>query len=110
MQQASFGYKKSEPVFHDVNIALSSGDIFSVLGSNGSGKSTLLNCMASMFRLQQGNILVNGRKIEEYSVEQLALEIAYIPQVQSTSLQYMIRDYVVMGLAPPYWAHAYSKQ
>ena len=100
VQQATFGYKKDKPVFQDVDISLLPGDILSILGPNGAGKTTLLNCILNMFPLQQGSIHINGKQPREYSIEQFALEVAYVPQIQSSSLQYTVRDYVVMGRAP----------
>jgi iron complex transport system ATP-binding protein len=88
------------PVFSDVTFSLSPGDILTILGANGAGKSTLLNCMVGVYPLRQGRVLVNGMDIRSFSVEKMALELAYVPQVQSTAFDYSVRDYVVMGRAP----------
>lgn len=100
VKDASFAYKKDRAIFTNVAFSLSSGDVLVILGANGSGKSTLLNCMAGVFRLRQGTIAINGRNISEYSTDKLALELAYIPQVQGAALDFSVRDYVVMGRAP----------
>lgn len=71
-----------------------------ILGANGAGKSTLLNCIANVYPLSGGRILVNGEDINHLSAERLALSLAYVPQIQRTVFDYNVLDYVVMGRAP----------
>jgi len=100
VKNAAFGYQKSSPVFQNINLSLFNGDILTILGPNGAGKSTLLNCMINMFPLWSGEINVNGKNIRSYSVEELALEIAYVPQIHMITHRFTVRDYVMMGRAP----------
>jgi ABC-type polysaccharide/polyol phosphate transport system ATPase subunit len=45
----------------DVSFAVAPGEFFGIVGRNGSGKSTLLKCMAGIYRVDRGDIYVNGR-------------------------------------------------
>jgi ABC-type polysaccharide/polyol phosphate transport system ATPase subunit len=45
----------------DVSFAVEQGEFFGIVGRNGSGKSTLLKCLAGIYRVDQGEIYVNGR-------------------------------------------------
>jgi ABC-type polysaccharide/polyol phosphate transport system ATPase subunit len=45
----------------DVSFAVERGEFFGVVGRNGSGKSTLLKCLAGIYRLDAGEIYVDGR-------------------------------------------------
>jgi ABC-type polysaccharide/polyol phosphate transport system ATPase subunit len=45
----------------DVSFAVQPGEFFGIVGRNGSGKSTLLKCMAGIYRVDDGQIYVNGR-------------------------------------------------
>ena len=45
----------------DVSFAVRSGEFFGIVGRNGSGKSTLLKCMAGIYKVDRGDIYVNGR-------------------------------------------------
>lgn len=45
----------------NVSFAIDRGEFFGIVGRNGSGKSTLLKCMAGIYRLDAGQIQVNGR-------------------------------------------------
>ncbi len=44
----------------DISLELAAGDFVTVIGGNGAGKSTLLNCVAGVFRQDQGSVSVNG--------------------------------------------------
>jgi ABC-type polysaccharide/polyol phosphate transport system ATPase subunit len=44
-----------------VSFAVEPGEFFGIVGRNGSGKSTLLKCMAGIYRLDSGQIFVDGR-------------------------------------------------
>ena len=45
----------------DVSFAVQPGEFFGIVGRNGSGKSTLLKCLAGIYRVDEGEIYVNGR-------------------------------------------------
>jgi ABC-2 type transport system ATP-binding protein len=45
----------------EVTFEVQRGEFFGVTGRNGSGKSTLLKCLAGIYRVDRGNIYVNGR-------------------------------------------------
>lgn len=100
LENASFSYRKGIQVFTNVSFSLSAGDILTILGANGAGKSTLLNCIANVYSLNGGCILVNGEDINYLPPERLALSLAYVPQIQRTVFDYSVLDYVVMGRAP----------
>ena len=45
----------------NVSLEVPAGEFFGIVGRNGSGKSTLLKCLAGIYRLDEGEISVNGR-------------------------------------------------
>jgi ABC-2 type transport system ATP-binding protein len=45
----------------DVSFCVEPGEFFGIVGRNGSGKSTLLKCIAGIYRVDAGDIYVNGR-------------------------------------------------
>ena len=48
----------------DVSLELKKGEILSLLGENGSGKTTLMNMIAGIYYPDEGEIFVNGRRVE----------------------------------------------
>ena len=46
-----------------VNLTINEGDFVTVIGNNGAGKSTLLNCIAGVFPIDAGSILLDGEDI-----------------------------------------------
>lgn len=65
---------------HGVDLELSAGEMTAVIGKNGCGKSTLLKTMAGLIRPAQGNILLDGKPLEEYGEKERARKVAYLPQ------------------------------
>jgi ABC-2 type transport system ATP-binding protein len=49
------------PVLKDISFEIGQGEFFGIIGRNGSGKSTLLKLLASIYRADQGRILVGGQ-------------------------------------------------
>lgn len=58
LKNVNFGYKKSNPLFRDLNLELSAGHIYGLLGKNGAGKSTLMKIMCGLRFAQSGVVSV----------------------------------------------------
>lgn len=56
----TFGYKKSKPLYSNLNLQLSVGSIYGLLGKNGAGKSTLLKNFTGLLFPGSGTLQVNG--------------------------------------------------
>ncbi|MDP9078563.1 MAG: ABC transporter ATP-binding protein [Bacteroidota bacterium] len=55
-----FGYRRKPPLFKDLDLDLSEGHIYGLLGKNGAGKSTLLKNMIGLAYPEKGKVLFNG--------------------------------------------------
>lgn len=75
----SFGYKKNSNLFTNLNIELSSGNIYGLLGKNGAGKTTLLKIISGLLFPQKGSCEVLGSFPEKREPEFLN-KIYYIPE------------------------------
>ncbi len=60
LRHVSFGYRHDKPVLKDINIRISPGEKWLVLGESGSGKSTLLKLIAKMYESYEGEISIGG--------------------------------------------------
>lgn len=59
------GLKKSygnHTVLKDIHLNILKGEVFALLGVNGAGKTTALECMESLRKYDDGNIVVNGKR------------------------------------------------
>ena len=62
----------------DINLEIPKGIVYGFIGPNGAGKSTTIKCIMNMIRKNSGEIIINGKKVENknYEVKQ---EIGYLP-------------------------------
>lgn len=66
IQDISKSFENSpEPTLKSINLYLNPGDFCVVIGSNGSGKSTLLKTIAGEYRLDAGQIIINGENLTQ---------------------------------------------
>jgi putative ABC transport system ATP-binding protein len=63
-----------------VDLAIAPGEFVIVLGTNGSGKSTLLSAIAGTFRVQRGDILLGGDRINDWPEHRRARRIGRVFQ------------------------------
>ena len=76
----------SQPVtaLAGVNLSLDAGDFVTIMGPSGGGKTTLLNLLAGLDLPDKGQIILNDRKISEFSDHELTLlrrkEIGFVFQ------------------------------
>ena len=64
--EKSFGENK---VLRDINLAVTRGEVISVIGSSGSGKSTMLRCINLLEIPTGGNIYYNGANIQSKEIK-----------------------------------------
>lgn len=49
---------------HDINLEIRRGAIHCILGENGSGKTTLMNIISGLYKPDEGEIFINGEKVQ----------------------------------------------
>ena len=54
---------KNQKVLKDISLSLESGKIYGIVGYNGSGKTVLFKCICGFYKVDQGEITVNGKVI-----------------------------------------------
>ncbi len=68
----TFGYKKKQTLFSELNLELKEGRIYGLLGKNGSGKTTLLKQTAGILHPQKGTVRLNGKSPQKRTPDVLA--------------------------------------
>ena len=78
----SFKYKKEAELYavSNLNINIKSGDFVGIIGSTGSGKSTLVNLISRLYDTTDGEVIVGGHNVKEYSIEALRDSVAMVLQ------------------------------
>ncbi|MGN1135554.1 MAG: ABC transporter ATP-binding protein [Oscillospiraceae bacterium] len=67
-RNVSFKYPKAEKyALKDLSLKLKAGERLAVVGLNGAGKSTFIKLLLRLYEPTEGEILLNGRNINEYS-------------------------------------------
>lgn len=64
--------KESISIFSGLNMRIKRGTFVSIMGPSGSGKTTLLNMLGGVDRPTSGEIIFNGKAIQNYSEGELA--------------------------------------
>ena len=77
----SFAYPGTErKVLKDFNFTLSPGERIALIGENGQGKTTVVKLITRLYDPTEGQILLDGVDLREYSLEDLHKEIGVIFQ------------------------------
>ena len=67
-------------VLKDISFTVKQGETIAFIGSTGSGKSTLINLVPRFFDATEGEVLLDGVNVKEYSEEGLNNKIGYVSQ------------------------------
>ena len=71
-------YKGGKKAVSNLNIEISSGDIYGFIGHNGAGKTTTIKCVVGIHDFDEGEILIDGVSVKENPIR-CKSKIAYIP-------------------------------
>lgn len=97
VEHLSFSYGPERQVLRDISFSVAPGQLLALLGPNGVGKSTLFRCMLGLSRDYQGQCLLDGVEVRQFSPRDLARQVAYIPQSHYPTFNFTVFDMVLMG-------------
>lgn len=81
VRELSFSYPGSEkPVLENISFVAEPGQMVALVGRSGSGKSTLANLIPRFYHHEQGQILLDGVDVEDYTLRNLRRHIALVTQ------------------------------
>ncbi len=79
IKNLSFYYENvHEKIFQNLNLKITKGNFIGIKGESGAGKSTLVDLLLGILKPNEGNIYLDGKKIEKQAI--LNLKIGYVPQ------------------------------
>ena len=80
-KNVGFRYPDGEEyVLKDISFKIKKGETVAFIGSTGSGKSTLINLIPRFYEVTEGEVLVDGINVKDYTQKFLHNKIGYIPQ------------------------------
>ncbi|WP_455814499.1 glutamine ABC transporter ATP-binding protein GlnQ [Pseudomonas graminis] len=56
-------------VLHDIDLKINQGEVVVIIGPSGSGKSTLLRCINKLEEITSGELIVDGKKVNDPKVD-----------------------------------------
>nr|WP_301286363.1 ATP-binding cassette domain-containing protein [Neisseria perflava] len=96
IQNASYAVPE-RTLLSDINLSFDTNKVYGLIGHNGSGKSTLLKLLTRQYALAGGQILLDGKNIQDYSTREYAKQVAYLPQQLPAATALTARELVTMG-------------
>lgn len=93
------GYGDTKIIEH-LNLTIPEGKITALIGANGCGKSTLLKTICRIISPMEGDILLDGKRVDAYDSRELAKRMAILPQNPSAPGELTVRELVMYGRAP----------
>jgi len=74
-------YKDSEgKVLDNINLKINAGDTVGIIGSTGCGKTTLVSMIARLYDVDEGEVLVDGINVKNYSIYNLREGVGMVLQ------------------------------
>ncbi len=109
INKLSLAYQEKK-VIEDLSIDFLEGEFCALLGPNGAGKSTLLKAMIGCMEPISGDIEIDNISLKKWHRQELAKQIAIIPQDFQLQFDYTVEELVLMGRFPHlcFWQN-YSK-
>jgi ATP-binding cassette subfamily B protein len=94
----NFAYNEGAPVLSDIDLEIPAGSSLAIVGPTGSGKTTLVNLIPRLYDAPMGSVLIDGRSIREYRLEDLRRSVGFVPQ-ETFLFSDTIRENVAFGVA-----------
>lgn len=80
-RNVSFAYPTRQGTkLRDVSLTVAPGEMVAIVGPTGSGKSSVVNLLPRFYEPESGSILLDGREIHEYQLQNLREQIAVVTQ------------------------------
>ena len=79
-KNVSFSYNDIHNAINSLSFKAKHGETIGVIGGTGSGKSSVMYLIPRFYDATQGEVLVGGKNVKEYNVEELRKFIGLVPQ------------------------------
>lgn len=87
---------EAEAALEDVSFSVDKGQTVGIIGGTGAGKTTLVNLLPHFYDVKSGAVLLDGRSVSAYPVDELRSKIAVVPQ-KSVLFKGTVRENLLWG-------------
>ena len=87
-------------VVNNVSLNIEKGKMISLIGPNGAGKSTVLSMITRLSHIDEGEVIIDGKKLGKWDNKELAKNISILRQANNVNLKLTIRELVEFGRFP----------
>ena len=91
-----YSTESSAWILEDVSLHIPSGSTVGILGGTGSGKTSLVSLIPRLYEADQGTVLVGGRPVDAYTMENLRESVSMVLQ-KNTLFTGTIRENLLWG-------------
>ncbi len=84
----------------NISFVCHAGDVIALMGSTGSGKTTLANLLGRFYDYTEGNVILDGKELKEYSRSYLRRQIGIVEQ-EPFLFSRSIRENIAYGVSRP---------
>lgn len=96
-KNVSFKYPDAdEYVLENISFKAMKGQTVAFIGSTGSGKSTLINLVPRFYDATEGEVLIDGVNVKDYTEEALYNKLGYVPQ-KAVMFDKTVKENVAFG-------------
>lgn len=75
-----FAYNSDNYVLKNISFSLQHGQTLALVGSTGSGKTSIISLINKLYPINKGNVFINEKNIEEYSLDELRRHVGVVLQ------------------------------
>lgn len=95
-RNVSFSYDDAREVLHDISFTVRKGETVALVGPSGGGKSTISELIPRFYDPVQGEILIDGVSLKDYTQESLRAHMGIVSQ-DTVLFNDSIRNNIAMG-------------
>jgi ATP-binding cassette, subfamily B, multidrug efflux pump len=97
-RQVCFSYQEDPLILENISFKVPRGSTLAIVGATGSGKSTLVHLLGRLYEPNSGQILIDGRSLDEIPLHVLRENIGFVQQ-ESFLFSDSIADNIAFGVA-----------
>lgn len=79
-KNVNFSYIEGKQILNNVTFSINKGEKVALVGQTGAGKTTIINLILGFYKINSGNILFDGKNMDDISLESIRKNVSLIQQ------------------------------